>query len=114
MTKEQKKRPAVFISAEDTTSENIDDILSAAPSPEEKKETQEKSFGEWTLITEAQHTGQQFLVASEVNEEGTRAFWRKTRVLKHCRWETHGKWTDALTHRDVLPQPIYFKEIVHG
>ena len=135
MPKEQKRRPPVFVSAEET----VDDILGVneapeiAPSPgietvepplatvEDKAVAnvfaphQETSSGVcingWRVLTEAQHDGSPYLVSSDLNDTGTRAFWRKTRVLSHFKWKIHGKWTESLTNRDVLPEPRYYKEL---
>ena len=64
----------------------------------------------WQLITPAQHTGRTYLVTADPDKEGTRAFWRKTRVLNHFKWTLHGKWSDALTRADLVPEPIYYRE----
>lgn len=68
----------------------------------------------WQVITLEQQNGKNYLVASTLDEEGEIAFWRKTRVLSHSKWILNGKWSYAMTRADVLPQPIYFKEIDNG
>ena len=65
----------------------------------------------WREITTGQQTGKTFLVGSDLDGEGVRAFWRKTRVLDHFKWKLHGKWSDALTRTEVLPEPRYYKEV---
>ncbi len=123
MTKEQKRRPPVFTPAEDPVAENIDDILMGNTLVEERAEpiqTEEvtKASEEegvlpngWKRLSVEQQTGKQYFVTANTEEEGERAFWRKTRVLSHFKWKIYGKWTNALTHQDILPSPIYYKDV---
>jgi hypothetical protein len=68
----------------------------------------------WRLISEAQHDGRSYFVTSDLASEGEVAFWRKTRSLSHFRWVMHGKWSNSLTRRDVLPEPRFFRELDNG
>ena len=133
MTKEQKRRPPVFTPAE----ENNDDIFAESGIVEtpEPEPVSERVFSEpepapevvlpepelvpaeevlpngWKVISLEQQTGKRYLVTADLETNGVRAFWRKTRVLSHFKWKMHGKWTNALTHGDVLPEPRYYKEL---
>jgi hypothetical protein len=118
MSKEHKKRPPVFVTAEEIDSsrpvENqaVEQVEAAIVYPKiEISGSQDKSLNGWSVISEDQHTGKVFLVSNDINSEGERASWRRTRVLSHSKWVMHGKWSNALTRADVLPQPIYYKEI---
>lgn len=65
----------------------------------------------WKLLSEAQQDGKTYLVTHNFYEPGVKAFWRKTRILSHFRWALHGKWSSKLTRSEVLPQPLYYKEL---
>ena len=131
MSKEHKRRPPVFTPAEEPVIDatgDLDALLesqntgfdaetdmagvsqahtagAAAPSDENVLKNG------WKVISATQHTGKAFLVASDLDSEGRMAFWRKTRVLSHNKWILNGKWSDSLTRGEVLPQPIYYKEV---
>lgn len=136
MTAEQKRKKPVFHEAPPDLKQDFvphqvgeNEILTAQEEEphvekqevqqEEKTPVSEPAQGEpqstlrngWQLITPEQHTGEAFFVANDLEEEGVRAFWRKTRVLSHNKWTTHGKWSLALNRLDVLPEPRYYKEI---
>lgn len=65
----------------------------------------------WKVLGDDQKSGKTYLVTHDVQEPGVQAFWRKTRVLSHARWITHGKWTDPLTRAEILPEPRLYKDV---
>lgn len=65
----------------------------------------------WKVIASEQQTGTAYLVSHLLGDTGTVAFWRKTRRLNHNRWVLHGIWSDPLTRVDIIPQPLYYKEL---
>lgn len=130
MSKEHKKRTPVFVSAKEpvgqTLPDSIEDIIGTAPlqepvfqveattipAPEPvSKHTQETLPNGWHVLSHDQQDGKTYLVTSDFSSEGVRAFWRKTRVLSHNRWIMNGKWSDSLTRADILPIPLYYKEV---
>lgn len=65
----------------------------------------------WQILTPEQQTGKAYLVSHVFDGAGVLAFWRRTRRLSHNRWVLHGRWSDSLTRVDIIPQPLYYKEI---
>lgn len=65
----------------------------------------------WKLIGEGQQNGTAYLVTHNFYEAGEIAFWRRTRVLSHFKWKLHGKWSNSLTRADIIPEPLYYKDI---
>ena len=138
MSKENKRRPLVFTPPEEPAAppkdpvvqpeEDIDVLLSEtstdadetpsvgpdtfehSPEPEATSAPDVLPFG-WRVLGLAQQTGAVFLVSAELNSEGVRAYWRKTRALSHNKWVLKGRWSDRLTNVDLIPQPRYYKEI---
>ena len=119
MPKERQKRPLTFQSAEEPEIQPVDDLdelLSEAPPAQEPvPEEEEAAFQDpnngWKEITREQQNGKTYLVSNDLEAEGVRAFWRKTRVLNHFRWILAGKWSDFMSRADILPQPRFYKEI---
>ena len=113
----QHKRQQVFKPAEDEGQIQIDPPLKAsepdildAPQSEAPKDEPVITNHAWLEITPEQQTGKHYLVTHDRQEAGVQSFWRKTRRLSHFRWVLHGSWTDRM-NRDLLPQPIFYKEI---
>lgn len=65
----------------------------------------------WNLLTQEQQTGSHYIVAKTQEEEGTVAYWRRTRVMLHSRWTVAGKWTHVGSYNDLDFIPVYYKEI---
>ena len=65
----------------------------------------------WKVISEEQQNGMAYLVTHVLDGEGVLAFWRRTRMLSHNRWVLHGRWSDSLTRADIIPQPLYYKDV---
>lgn len=113
MNKEHKRRTPVFTSAEEPVVETVEDfegIVDAPVAPLPSQKAENTLPNGWNVISEDQHTGKTFLVTHDLESEGVRAFWRKTRVLSHYKWVMHGKWSDSLTRADVIPDPAYYKD----
>ena len=133
MSKENKRRPLVFTPSEveqpkTESTEDLDVLLAetppvvdetpsvevtpekSAPEPEAPSVEVVLPFG-WRVLGLAQQDGRTYPVAVELEAEGVRAYWRKTRAMSHNKWVLHGKWTDRLTNVDLLPQPRYYKDV---
>lgn len=132
MSKEQKRRavfqehgsaspvetdPPFHPAKEEQDVGNDDEIRSVeksetiVASESETRNTPDALRNGWRIIGLEQQTGQSFLVTHDLEAEGVRAFWRKTRSLSHNKWVLHGKWTHTMAHTDILPEPRYFREI---
>jgi hypothetical protein len=87
--------------------ENYDD-------PEQEsyeEEAMEESVNGWLAITEAQKTGDQFIVSEEPEGEGVKSFWRRTRKRQDFKWVECGKWSDCMTKQSLSFEPYYYKEV---
>ena len=138
MSKEHKRKPPVFTSAEEPApvaatpkpqpKDDLDVMLAAeaedvdesgyveAVAEQHTSEPEAPSVEDalphgWQLITPAQHDGKTYRVTHDLAVEGVEAFWRKTRVLSHYRWVLNGKWTLQNSRQEVMPQPVYFAEV---
>lgn len=129
MTKESKKRPLTFASAEEPIIEQQEDIdallegkteaveqeTRVEPAPaDDTPESETPGVADalpagWNLITKEQQDGRSYVVTHDPSVEGVEAFWRRTRVLSHYRWVYRGRWSHHLSRTDVLPQPVYFR-----
>ena len=129
MSKEHKRKPPVFTPAEEpipapqeeshalvTAGENHEPTsglsdFTTTPDPEGAQRNDEIVLKNgWKVISDTQHTGRNYLVTHDLDTHGVVAFWRRTRVLSHFKWQMHGKWSNSLTRADITPQPLYFKE----
>lgn len=125
----QQKRKVVFQSAEEeeeikidpplkpAEDEDLDDLVGdetpeQAPVVEEPPPViEQKELAGWKLIGPEQHTGNHYIVTHDIHADGVMAYWRKTRVLSHFRWVLNGRWSKVNTKIDIIPPPVYFKEV---
>jgi hypothetical protein len=102
---EQGSAPPVKVEPPFKASEELEDIIGA-----EEPDMNDLPNG-WKVLSRDQQSGKTYLVSSELDAEGVRAFWRPTRVLSHYKWVLQGRWSELLTRADIMPQPRYYKEI---
>lgn len=122
---QQKRRP-VFQSSEEVDpvitdpplklpEENINDLIGDdAPEPVEIPPVlEQKELKGWKVIGPEQQNGKHYLLTNDINDQSPQqGFWKRTRKMNHFRWVSHGCWHNSLTHKDLIPQPIYFKEFI--
>lgn len=103
---------AIYEETIDETNHRIEPVQSVLPeeniSVSDGIESEEVVNG-FSAITDAQKTGDVFLVSVEPEGDGTEAFWRKTRKMEHFKWVDSGKWSRPISNNTLHFEPKYYK-----
>lgn len=114
----KNKRPAVqFTSEPQENADDFDDLVETSPELEDEIEEPEVfAAGDeppegWHGMKTAPMVGTQIIVSITGRDNGTRAYYRRTRRQENGRWVLNGKWTEPVTGALLDFEPRFWKEI---